>query len=407
MISSKATFISRKKLSVLLLIMLLPAVLVAAPFRVAAISDDAHFSSLMDDMLSVLSGEITDPEAIARYEEKRLADEARGRDEELSRLRRQESFEAISQLSETENTSDSDGVLTLERVTPQFSDVEMEYLLQGNQEAFDYLMLREDLDLLLVADVHEDGLMTECTVYADGEEIHRNLYISSDDSAEFDSLLSALLPRLKDDEVVVRIEAPSAVSLTVDGETASLVRSVIVLERGEHVLRFTSPLYETVEMTIDAEEGLVVSPEFVPFPTSRLFVLTVPYDAEIYFQGLKQDGHFIPDADVPFQITAVKDGFSPLLVQSRLPLDRVNLSLRPAWMENENIVEKAKDRFYTNLLATIISFGCYVASDSLSAIYTDADIAPTVTLFAGVSFVQLVELFDSMFDYYQAARLGI
>ena len=149
MISSKATFISRKKLSVLLLIMLLPAVLVAAPFRVAAISDDAHFSSLMDDVLSVLSGEMTDPEAIARYEEKRLADEARGRDEELSRLRQQESFEAISQLSETENTSDSDGVLTLERVTPQFSDVEMEYLLQGNQEAFDYLMLREDLDLLL------------------------------------------------------------------------------------------------------------------------------------------------------------------------------------------------------------------------------------------------------------------
>ena len=76
-------------------------------------------------------------------------------------------------------------------------------------------------------------------------------------------------------------------------------------------------------------------------------------------------------------------------------------------MEDNDIVERSKDRFYTNLLATIISFGCYVASDSLSGIYTDADMAPAVTLFAGVSFVQLVELFDSMFDYYQASRLGI
>ena len=358
-------------------------------------------------MSSQFSGEVTSPDAIAEYEKKTAEREELEKAEELSSLRRSESFDAIESFGEDDEEITDDDSLVVEIVAPEFSDVEKSFLLQGDEDAFTYLMLRENLDLLIAADAKEDGLMTECTVYANGEEIHRNLYISSDDSSEFDSLLSALFPMLKDDEVIVRVEAPSTVSLSIDGEAVTLIRSVIVMERGEHLLRFTSPVYETVEMTIDAEDGLVVAPEFVEFPTSRLFISTLPYDAELYFQGLKSESHFIPEADVPFQITAVREGFAPLLVQSRLPLESINLTLRPQWMEDNDIVERSKDRFYTNLLATIISFGCYVASDSLSGIYTDADMAPAVTLFAGVSFVQLVELFDSMFDYYQASRLGI
>lgn len=405
--SSKATFISRKKLSLFIILLLLPFSLVAAPYRVAAVSDDDAFSSLLDDVLTVLSGEVTSPDAIAEYEKKTAEREELEKAEELSSLRRSESFDAIESFGEDDEEITDDDSLVVEIIAPEFSDVEKSFLLQGDEDAFTYLMLRENLDLLIAADAKEDGLMTECTVYANGEEIHRNLYISSDDSSEFDSLLSALFPMLKDDEVIVRVEAPSTVSLSIDGEAVTLIRSVIVMERGEHLLRFTSPVYETVEMTIDAEDGLVVAPEFVEFPTSKLFISTLPYDAELYFQGLKSESHFIPEADVPFQITAVREGFAPLLVQSRLPLESINLTLRPQWMEDNDIVERAKDRFYTNLLATIISFGCYVASDSLSGIYTDADMAPAVTLFAGVSFVQLVELFDSMFDYYQASRLGI
>ena len=63
--------------------------------------------------------------------------------------------------------------------------------------------------------------------------------------------------------------------------------------------------------------------------------------------------------------------------------------------------------FYINLIATIVSFGCYVASGSLSDIFTEVELRPVAALAAGISIVQLVELFDSMFDYYQAARLGI
>ena len=221
--SSKATFISRKKLSLFIILLLLPFSLVAAPYRVAAVSDDDAFSSLLDDVLTVLSGEVTSPDAIAEYEKKTAEREELEKAEELSSLRRSESFDAIESFGEDDEEITDDDSLVVEIIAPEFSDVEKSFLLQGDEDAFTYLMLRENLDLLIAADAKEDGLMTECTVYANGEEIHRNLYISSDDSSEFDSLLSALFPMLKDDEVIVRVEAPSTVSLSIDGEAVTLI----------------------------------------------------------------------------------------------------------------------------------------------------------------------------------------
>ena len=410
MISSRATCISRRKLSLLLLILLLPFAVVAAPYRVSVVSDDPRYSSLCLDVLSVLSGDVTSESAITAYEEKADRKELLEREAEISRLRQSESFDFLEELLSTDDEAleAEDETLTLEIVDSSFSDVELEFLYKGDKEATDYLMLRSDIDLLIAADATEDGMMTDVTVYANGDEIHRSLYISSEDDEEFESLLYTLLPMLKGPEsVVLHIDVPSVVSVAVDGVPVSFVRSTLVVEEGEHTLTFSSPVYQTLEMTIDAENGLVISPELTEYEPSRLFVSTIPYDSDIYFQGLLSDSHFIEEADVPFQVTAVHPRFSPSLVQSRLPLDEINLTLRPEWMGNENIVERSKDRFYTNLLSTIISFGCYVASQSLSGIYPDADMAPVITLFAGVSFVQLVELFDSMFDYYQAASLGI
>ncbi len=385
--------------------LLLPCFLAASPFRTAVVCSDGTYSALISDVLSVLSGPVTSESALSSYSEKLLREEKREKDVALSELRQSESEETAS---EEEDEEAWDGSLEMEIVEVSFSDTELDFLHRGDADAFSYLMLRENLDLLIVAAVSEDGLMTESEVYVNGEAVHHSLFISSDDSAEFDSLLHALLPFIKSsDTVVLHIDVPSVVSVSVDGNAVSLIRSVMVTERGEHTMRFTSPLYETVEMTVDAEDNLVVSPDLSLIPPSLLFAASVPYDADIYFQGLRTDTHLIQNADLPFQITAMHPGFSPYLVQSRIAMDRIELELRPAWMEENNIVEKAKDRFYTNLLSTLISFGCYVASDSLSGIYPDGEWGPAVTLFAGVGFVQLVELLDSMFDYYQTARLGI
>ncbi len=408
MISLRAICISRKKLSLLLLFLMLPAMLAASPFRTAVVSSDEIYTALVSDVLSVLSGEVTSRDAVNAYEAKIAAKARREREVTVSGLRQKESFSELESFDEEDVPEAWDGVLTLETVEVTFSDTEREFLLSGDADAFRFLMQREDIDLLIAAEAHEDGMMMESRVFANGVPVHSNLYISSDDSGEFNSLLEALLPFVKSPEtVIVHVDVPSVVSVSIDGNPVSIIRSTVVMEEGEHLISFTSPVYETCEMAVNAENGMTIAPDLVPVPSSRLFISAVPYDSVIYFQGLRTGDHLIENADVPFQITAMHEGFSPLLIQSRVPMDSISLQLRPEWMGEENIVERAKGRFYTNLLSTLVSFGCYVASQSLAGIYTEADIAPAVTLFAGVSFVQLFELFDSMFDYYQAARLGI
>ncbi len=412
MSSSKATFISRKRLSlaILSLLLLLPPSLEAAAFRVAAVSSDTAYSSLLSDVLTVLSGEVDSPQAIEAHRDREERKAQLAAEAELSSLRQSESFDRIEALSEAsdEEMQEEDEPLVLEVVAPSLSDDEISFLSSGDEEAFRYIALREDLDMLIAASAREDGMMTESEVFIDGDEIHRNLYISNDDSAEFDALLSMLLGRLKgDDSVIVRIEVPSVVSISIDDEPLQLIRSTAVLPRGEHEIRFTSPVHETLTVMVDAQEGTVVAPELVDLPAGRLFVSTVPYDSDVYLQGRPLSGHLALEADLPFQVTATHEGFMPTLVQSRLPMDRLDIQLRPQWMEDEDIVKRAKDRFYTNLLSTIISFGGYVAAQSIEGIWPDAGTSPVTTLFAGFSFVELVALFDSMFDYYQAARLGI
>ena len=123
---------------------------------------------------------------------------------------------------------------------------------------------------------------------------------------------------------------------------------------------------------------------------------------------MKVDNHIAGNGSVPFTVTAIRDGFAPYSVQSTVaPYSRVNIELRPAWMGENDMIERSKDRFYSLLLSTLVSFGLQVAANSVSDIFPDWGIAPVGAVFAGISIVQLVELFDSAFDYFQAAKLGM
>ncbi len=406
MISSKAISTFRKKLKLFLFILFLPLSLFASEARVAYIAESGSYSSMLEDALSLLSGEITAEKTIDAYWAEREKRAEIAREEEVSSLRVSENFTSLEALESAEEIERDELYSSI--VSPSFSDEERAFLLSGDEDAFSYLMMREDLSILIAASLEEDGLMSNSSVLVNGEPVYENLFVSSDEESEFISLVSALLPFFKDENaVIVRVNVPGIVSVAIDGEVVSPVRSWVVLDRGEHDFRFTSPIYETADMRISVDDGIVIEPELVEKPGSPLFISTLPYDSEIYYQGMKLDSHFIDEADVPFQLTLVRDGFKTLTVQSRLPMTKIDLQLRPEWMDSVNTIEKAKDRFYTNLLSTMISFGCFVAAQSLSGIYTDAGLSPAVTLMAGVSVVGLVELIDSMFGYYQAARLGI
>ena len=375
MTSSRVTSISRRRLSLLAILLLLAPALWAASFRAAVVAEDEGCMAIILDALSVLSGDVTSPEAVSEF---RAREE---RAEELERARTEngyitaENFDALESLrsgeADEEDADAEDEEIVLEIVSASISDVEGSFLAAGDKEAYDYVMLSDEED------------------------------------DEFMNILRVLMPYIKSpDTVIVRVAVPPVVSVSIDGSAVTPLRSVIALERGEHEAVYTSPRFETVRETIYAEEGTVLSPRFVPLFSGPAFISSLPFDAALYYQGIRVEDHIVPEGTVPFSIAARRSGFAPYSMQSTAIEDTISIELRPLWMEDADTIDRAKTRFYDNLLMTLVSFGAFVASGSLDSIYADAGLAPVAVAFTGISLVQLVELLDSMFDYFQMARMG-
>ena len=411
MTSSRVTSISRRRLSLLFMLLLLAPALWAASFRVAVVAEDEGCMAIILDALSVLSGDVTSPEAVAgfRAREERDAEIARARTE--NGYITSEDFESLEALRSGEadeaEAATADEEIILEVVSASISDVEGSFLAAGDREAYDYVMLSDDLDLLITAYTREEGLMTDLSLLVNGEEVYSSLYLTSEEDSEFMNILHVLLPYIKSpDTVIARVAVPPIVSVSIDGSAVTPLRSVIALERGEHEAVYTSPRFETVRETIYAEEGMVLSPVFVPLFSGPAFISSMPFDASLYYQGIRVEDHIVPEGTVPFSIAAQHSGFAPYSMQSTAIEDTISIELRPLWMEDADTIDRAKTRFYDNLLMTLVSFGAYVASGALDSIYSDAGLAPVAVAFTGISLVQLVELLDSMFDYFQMARMG-
>ena len=407
MSSLRVISILRRKLNLVLFMLLLSSALGAASFRTAVISDDERSMRMILDALSVLSGPVTSPSAIESFRAKEERENRAEKEERENSYIVSENFTALENLGEEEEKDEEAEDLVLEVVSVSVTDTENEFLMEGDEEAFSYVMLSDDIDLLIVSDTAEDGLLTDSTLWVNGKEVYSSLYLSTDDDDQFYSILSVLLPYIKSpDTLIIPVNIPAVVSLSIDGNAVTPLRSVIALEKGEHEMVYTSPRFERIEETVLVDKDTVLSPEFVPLFSGPAFISSLPYDAAIYYQGLPVENHMVEEGTVPFSIAARRSGFAPFSMQSTEITDTISISLRPEWMAENDTAERAKGRFYDNLVATLVMFGAFVATNSLSGIYTNVDLAPVAVAFGGISLVQLVELIDSMFDYFQMARMG-
>ena len=407
MSSLRVISILRRKLNLVLFMLLLSSALGAASFRTAVISDDERSMRMILDALSVLSGPVTSPSAIESFRAKEERENRAEKEELENSYIVSENFTALENLGEEEEKDEESEDLVLEVVSVSVTDTENEFLMEGDEEAFSYVMLSDDIDLLIVSDTAEDGLLTDSTLWVNGKEVYSSLYLSTDDDDQFYSILSVLLPYIKSpDTLIIPVNIPAVVSLSIDGNAVTPLRSVIALEKGEHEMVYTSPRFERIEETVLVDKDTVLSPEFVPLFSGPAFISSLPYDAAIYYQGLPVENHMVEEGTVPFSIAARRSGFAPFSMQSTEITDTISISLRPEWMAENDTAERAKGRFYDNLVATLVMFGAFVATNSLSGIYTNVDLAPVAVAFGGISLVQLVELIDSMFDYFQMARMG-
>lgn len=408
MILSKPISTSRKRLSFLLCLVLLSIPLWGAGYRTAVLSNDQGYLQIMLSALSLLSGDVTAPDAIAAFQEQEAFEDRSAEEGTLSGYRVSESFSSLSGYKAPEDDGEDDDIV-LEIAEETFTESEMQFLLSGDSYAYEYLRIMKNLDLIVAADVEEEGLLSHSRVYADGILIHEEFYVSAEEGAEFLAVARALLPLLKSaDTVIIHADIPRTVSLSVDGEPVSPVNGYIALEKGDHVFTYASPVFHTLEETLTIDENTELCPVLVPVFSGPMFIHSIPFDADIYYQGSRIENHVAENGAVPFTVTAAREGFAPYSVQATAaPYSRIDIELRPEWMSENDMIERTKGRFYSLLLSTLLSFGLQVAANSVSDIFPEWGISPVGAVFAGMSVVQLVELMDSAFDYFQAARLGM
>ena len=185
MSSLRVISISLRRLSLSLVLLLLPIALGAASFRAAVVADDERSLRMILDALSVLSGPVTSSSSIASYEAKAEREREAEKAERIIGYITAENLEALEAMEDEEESAAESDELILEVVSVTVSDAENEFLMKGDEEAFSYVMLSDDLDLLIVSKTEDDGLLSDHTLWVNGREAYSSLYLSSDDDEEF------------------------------------------------------------------------------------------------------------------------------------------------------------------------------------------------------------------------------
>lgn len=407
MTSLKAICTGLRKLDLFFLFfVVLVTSLYSADFRIAICSDVQEYSSLVEDVLDTLKTASSD-QALAKLNERLQYEREKQYYISYDKYLRDEDFSSLGSLSL--DKAKEEHYANIEVVSPEFSEVEKEYLLSGDEEAFDYIKLRDGYDMIISIALVSDDVLPEIALYVDSRLEHQALYAEALRKNEEDFLFSffgSLL--LGPDFTVVDVDMPSNGTLYVDDEQISTYTSCIVLSEGLHSISYIIPGYKTKAFDVIVDSSTEkIDLLLDKIEQNDLTVSTVPFDSTLFYNGSQLDGKMIEKVVYPFTISATHDGFSLYSMQSMTAVDSLKISLKPLWMDSEDMISEAKGNFYMNLFATLMCFGGYIATQSVDNMVDEYDIKPVSVVLCGISLVSLVNMIDSMFEYFDSARMGI
>lgn len=403
---SKAICISRRKISLFAILLLILLPLSAGELRVAVIGEDEGYNQLAHDVLELLSGSVDSEvgkELYLRRAERRAEDEY---ERKVLRYLENEDFEALGKL-ERERLYDDE--ITLSVVSPRFSSEELPFLLKGDREATRYLMERENVDLLVVFSVVSEEPLTHIVTYLNGEKARESLYSESLREVELEALIDLFFDYLKDEDTrLLRIELPERATLYIDGEQEPLYTGYAALKDGKHTFSYTAPGYLPKTVSVVVGEGFssidLALERVLPMP---IYFDALPYDVDLSYNGEKVEEGYVEDGIYPFTVTASSPGFDTYSYQTTKRALSLDIELKPQWMADSDILSQAKGDFYQSLFYTLMTFGAQIGLNTLSGLYPDTSLKPVSVVFKGISLVSLINTLDSAFEYYQAAKLGL
>lgn len=406
MILSRAIFIGRKRISFLALLLFIALSSYASEYRIAVVIDAESSVPYVEDFESYLefSSRVVMNDS--------LSDAAKKRDEELLEIEYEKAvaraYREERDVSSVRRDSLASSTYEGEIVNLELSDEDISFLLACDEAALSYVIRTNDLDELYIIRVRDDDSLSFVEIFLNGELLFRFIYSEYVESDAESEILRYMVLRYRGGHsALARISGNTMPSVSVDGSDAERFNSYLILPMGLRHLELRSPSYLPLEMDVMVDSSLEeISYEMEEVRTLPLFISTIPYTDEIYYQGERVYGSYVSETTYPFSLIVSHEGFEPRSLQSDIGEHSIVTTLLATELHDPERVEVKKGEFYTHLLITLLTYGSSIAIDVVSDIY-DFDLAPVSVLAKGVSVVELIRTLTALFEYRDAINYGI
>ncbi len=406
MTSLKAISTLQKKSKGLLLLFLvtllsLPS-LSAESLRVTVCGENESYVTLLEDVLSSFTT-VASERVFTLYEERRVRSEKKT---EMKRVTQESRNEKWTERKEEERKEYA--YLDLEIVPADLSRYSS-FLSSSDSDAYTYIRAFYDIDAVFYVKAVSDGSIDYISLLFNGEVIHSawyNTMTAEDEEGILYSLLSSLL--LGDGWHLYSIELePANAALSIDGIPLEESSLYIILPDGEHTFHISLYGYEEREEKLTLTGGERLSFRLEEKEKESLLVTTYPYSADLYYNGVKSSTKYLEGVVTPYIITLESPLFDDYSYQERRSYDHITLYQAPLWTESEDFMKEKKSSFYSSLFYTLLSFGGYAASESITNYYSASIGNASRVVFTGAVIVSLVNLIQNAVDYYNTARTGL
>ncbi len=405
MTSLKAISTLSKKTKVFLVLLLLlisASVLHAETLRITVGGNNDEYITLFNTVLSSFKSVGSD-EVLLLREERRQRESLISKYKTLTTESQSEKFSSYKE----EETSPFEA-LDIEAVTLDLSQYES-FLSSGDPDAYDYVRMKNSIDgIFYISSVTYDDIAF-IEIFFNGKIIHSAWFNTVTSSSEENTLYTLLSGLLLGDEwhLYTLNLTPVDSTILIDG-TEYAGDGYLILKDGSHTFTLSSyghkdsvftlildGSYDEIKLSLEESEPFVLS------------FSTYPFDADIYFNGIKVEKGIMDSARVPYIITLSSDRFSQYSYQERRKLNHITLSMAPLWTESVDLLGQKKGEFYSSLFYVLLSFGGYTASNAITNYYSSTLGSFSKVVFTGCTVVSLVNLVQSAIDYYNAAQTGL
>lgn len=317
-------------------------------------------------------------------------------------------------------------VFAADRLSVSYSQVSLEpgysNLLDTFAESRPWYASRENLDALLLVKqtrlaskerirIYWYDLFSDTTTL-----IFDQLDVGESPSSMLEEIGEALLAKCAgpDYGLLLFDSYSSLFVVEANGEPLVIEDKKVLLPSGEYSLSISSEGYVSKQIPINVLPNTITH---VPISLKRIQMGDMRLSSPLGKVSWFVDGLYygegcdlsISASMAPLVVVAKKDGFASKTLQIQKPIREIVVPLEPEWMKDSLLLEDRQRGFYKSLRNTMLVFGLYVASTTLSQTFEVASPLwqPLQVATSGFALVSTLHTIMNLASYVALASSGV